>query len=94
MPPSLGTRWHELSLGNVRIADAPAMLSKRDTEKVGQFSAIEVADSFQKIRKADPMPPMPRLLSATDIGSIAEQVELRCWRRWRGDVGNTASLSR
>ena len=65
MPPSLGTRWHEPSLGNVRIAGAPAMLSKRDTEKVGQFSAIEVADSLQKIREADPMPSMTKLLSVT-----------------------------
>lgn len=75
MPPSLGTRWHELSLGNVRIADAPAMLSKRDTEKVGQFSAIEVADSFQKIRKADSMP-LTNFLVPAVFGIVAQQVEL------------------
>lgn len=76
------------------MADAvPVGLSNASTEKIGQFPAIELADSLQKIKKANPMPPMWRLLPTTDIGSIAEQVELRCWRRWRGDVGNVASLT-
>lgn len=59
------------------LADAaPVSLSKSDIEKIDQFPAIVVADILQKIREADPMMLMARLLSATVIRTMDEKVEL------------------